>query len=87
MLDSGVTSEEMAFRVLEGLEPQLLDSFTAEYRCDCSRERVETALISLGRKELEDMAAEEEKSEVCCHFCNKKYIFTRHEILGLVSKL
>ena len=87
MLDSGVTAEQMAFKVLDGLEPQLLDSFEAEYRCDCSRARVEQALISIGKQELEDMAAEQEESEVCCHFCNKKYKFSRKEIKDLIKKI
>ena len=85
MLSDGITADRMAHMVLEGLDPDVLDSFNAQYRCDCSKERVERALISIGKTELEKMA--DEPQEVCCHFCNKKYIFTRHEILGLVSKL
>lgn len=83
MLDSGMSAEDIAKRVLEGLEPDLLDEFEVYYKCDCSKSRVEKALISLGKEELENMAQEEEKIEVCCHFCDKKYNFTRDEIVEL----
>lgn len=86
MLTSGMTAEDIAMRVLEGLEPNVLDEFDAQYRCDCSRERVERALISMGRRELEEMADEQEVSEVCCHFCDKKYNFTRDEIRALADR-
>ncbi len=85
MLDSGMSAEDIAKRVLEGLEPDLLDEFEVCYRCDCSKSRVEKALISLGKEELEKMAQEEEKIEVCCHFCDKKYNFTNNEIVQLIK--
>lgn len=86
MLDSGVTAEEMAMKVLEGLEPNILDSFDCEYRCDCSREKVEKALISVGKTELNRMADEDENTEVCCQFCDRKYNFSSDEIRDLAQK-
>ena len=83
MLDSGMNAEDIAKRVLEGLEPDLLDEFEVFYKCDCNKSRVEKALISLGKEELTQMAQEEEQIEVCCHFCDKKYIFTKDEIIQL----
>ncbi len=83
MLDSGLSAEDIAKRVLEGLEPDLLDEFEVFYKCDCSKLRVEKALISLGKEELDKMAQEEEYIEVCCHFCDKKYNFTKEEITEL----
>lgn len=85
MLDSGMTSEEIAMKVLDGLEPDILDSFDCEYRCDCSKARVERALISLGREELTKMSEEEDNIEVCCHFCDKKYNFSKEEIRKLIK--
>ncbi|MBQ9208975.1 MAG: Hsp33 family molecular chaperone HslO [Oscillospiraceae bacterium] len=85
MLTSGYDAEKMAKAVLDGLDPEIIDTFTSSYKCDCSRERVEKALISLGRDELADMA-KEEKTEICCHFCDKKYVFTSKEIQSLASK-
>ena len=83
MLDSGMSAEDIAKRVLKGLEPDLLDEFEVFYKCDCNKLRVEKALISLGKEELSKMAEEEEQIEVCCHFCDKKYNFTRDEIIEL----
>ena len=83
MLDSGMSAEDIAKRVLKCLEPDLLDEFEVFYKCDCNKLRVEKALISLGKEELSKMAEEEEQIEVCCHFCDKKYNFTRDEIIEL----
>ncbi len=86
MLDEGMSVEDIALTLLKGLEPNILDSANPEYRCDCSKERVETALTSLGKEELSKMAQEQEVTEVCCHFCDKKYTFTSKEILDLIKK-
>ncbi len=83
MLDEGMTPEQIAFRALEGMNPELLDERTVEYRCDCSRKRVGKALESLSAQELLDMAQEDGQAEVCCHFCNTKYHFTKEELLEI----
>ncbi|MBE6853920.1 MAG: Hsp33 family molecular chaperone HslO [Ruminococcus sp.] len=83
MMTSGITMEELVLKLLHGLEPNLLDESTVEYRCDCSEERVSRALISLGHEELESMASEQKETEVQCHFCNKKYVFTPEDLLKL----
>lgn len=86
MLASGVSAKEMAIKVLEGLTPNVLEEFDVAYKCNCTKQRVERALISIGRGELEEMAAEQEITEVACHFCNKKYTFSKEEILALIQK-
>ncbi len=73
LLRDGVSLEEMMARAMDGFAPQILDEREVRYRCDCSRARVERALISLGRQELAEMAAEGKPVEVCCQFCDKKY--------------
>lgn len=83
MLTAGITAEEMAMKVLDGLAPNVLDEFNCAYKCDCSKERVERALISLGKEELTKMAEKQDNIEVCCHFCDKKYSFTPEEIISL----
>ncbi len=86
MLAKGMQPEEYAMMALEGLNAEVLDSWEAVYHCDCSRERTERVLISMGREEIEKLAAEEEKTEVCCHFCNKKYEFSTEEMLDLLKE-
>lgn len=80
---SGKTPEEISLMLLEGLEPNILDEYEPQFRCDCSRERTIKILSSLSRDELENIANEQEKTEVSCHFCGKKYVFTPSEIRGI----
>ena len=65
--------------------PEVLDEQICAYKCDCSKERIEKAIISLGREELQKMAEEEDKIEVCCHFFAKKYYFTKDEIKNMIK--
>lgn len=86
MLESGKTAEEISLMALEGLEPNVLDDFEVNYRCDCSRERVEKALISLGKKELSELS-KDENTNVKCHFCTKEYNFSSEDIKNLIKTL
>ncbi len=86
MLDSGMSAEDIAKNVLDGLEPEVMDYFDVSYKCDCSKERVERALVSLGREELVKMAEEQDSTEVCCHFCDNKYVFSKDEIIALSKR-
>ena len=72
--------DEAVRQVLRGLEYETVMRVPVEYRCNCSRERVEQALISCGKQELEDMAASGEDTEVSCQFCDKIYRFTPKEL-------
>ena len=85
LLAEGVTPEEIANMLLDGLEPNELDSASPVYRCDCSRERTEKVLISIGKEELSSIAAEGKDTSVCCHFCGKEYVFTPEEIARLAE--
>ncbi len=85
MMTDGLTAEEIALKILDGLEPNILDESEVFYKCDCSRERTERVLISLGKKELSAMADEGKDVEICCHFCDKKYTFTPKEIANLIK--
>lgn len=81
MYADGMTPEEVCFRLLEGLEPNVLDISYPIYRCDCSRERVERALLSLGKEDLDEMIQDSKPTEVCCQFCDKKYIFQPSDLV------
>lgn len=82
-LFSQKSPEEIALMLLDGLEPNILDSTEAVYKCDCSRERTERILAGLGNEELEKMAEEMDSIDVECHFCGKKYQFTPDEVRAL----
>ena len=86
MIADGMTPEQIAFAALEGFEPEILDSRAAEYRCDCSRDRMRRALVSLGQEELARMVEEEENIEVNCHFCGTTHVFTPDEIRSFMQK-
>ncbi len=83
LFKSGKSVEEIALMLLDGLEPNILDESNPQYKCDCSRERTIRILSNLSKDELENLADEQEKAEVCCHFCGKKYVFTSSEIRGI----
>lgn len=85
MLELGLTAENIAMNALSGLEPNVLDDFEVSYKCDCSRERTERILLSLSKKDI-DALAEDEITEVKCHFCDKVYHFTRDEIIAIREK-
>ena len=86
LLTDGMTPDQIALRLLDGLEPNLLDEATVSYHSDCSQERTERVLVSLGKQELEQMAADGENITVTCHFCHKQYTFTPDELRKLAKK-
>ena len=78
--------EEVLNQVLRGLEPRILDRESVEYRCYCSRERVQTALLSIGADELRAMAEEGKPAEVTCQFCDKVYRFETDDLLDMLRR-
>ena len=86
MLSEGLTGEEIIKKVAEGFEMKFLDSSEYEYRCDCSREKIEKALISLGRAELTDIIETDGKAELTCQFCPKVYRLEKDELKELLEK-
>ena len=80
LIADGKNATEILGMLLTGFDYQILSKKEPSYRCDCSRYRVETALISLGKKELEKMIEEEDTTEVSCHYCNKKYHFSKEDL-------
>lgn len=81
MLEQGKTVRDMLDMALQGFQPDILDSYHVTYRCDCSRERVEGMLRSLGRKEVEKLRDEDPIAEVNCQFCDKIYKVDLNELL------
>lgn len=84
MLESGRDPADVAVEALSGLGGEILDSWEAVYHCDCSQSRTEEILCSLGKKEIARLIEEQEITEVCCHFCNKKYRFSADDLMRLL---
>lgn len=80
-------AEDILSVLLDGLDMKVLEKYKPDFYCGCSRSKVERTLISLGKSELEDMAGSEKPTEVVCHFCNKKYVFTGKEIEKMISDM
>ena len=85
MLEQGMTPEDMLGQVCGDLGVVFLETTEISYKCYCSRERVEAALISLGRKELQEIADEGESFPVECQFCDTVYTFTPEDIRTLLK--
>ncbi len=83
-LEEGKNPEQMLEALLDGLPMEIVDTMDVQYCCDCSKQRVERAMISLGKKELEEMIAEGKEVEAGCQFCNQKYKFTVEELERLI---
>ena len=79
LLEEGHTPESLLEKVLEGFDVQINEKMDTRFRCNCSKERVAKALISIGRKELNEMIQEGKPIEMNCHFCNTNYNFTVEE--------
>ena len=86
MLDNGHTPEEMLNHVLEGLDVEITDTLPAKFDCNCSKERIEKAIISVGKKEIQEMIDDGKDIEVKCHLCNTAYTFSVDELKGLLKK-
>ena len=86
LLEEGHTPESLLEKVLEGFDMQINEKTNTRFHCNCTRERVEKALISIGRKELNEMIQEGKPIEMNCHFCNTNYTFTVEEMKEILRK-
>ena len=82
----GLTPEQLLERVLDGFDVEITDRMPCSFTCNCSKERVEKALISIGKKELQEMIDEGKPIEVNCHFCGKTYRFDVDELKEMEKK-
>lgn len=80
MLEEGKTPEQILETLLEGFDLEINDRIPTQFHCNCSKERVEKALISIGKKEIKEMIDEGQEIEMNCHFCNKNYLFSVEEL-------
>ncbi len=87
MLEGGDMPEDIIGRVLEGMDVEIMDKLPTGFECNCSKERVERAIISIGREEIQSMIDDEKPIEVNCHFCNSHYIFTLEDLKTILKKV
>ena len=83
VLRGGADARALLERLLDGMDPELLERSPVTYRCYCSRERVERAIVSMGAKEIQDMIDAQGEAEVTCQFCDQVYRFSREELEAL----
>ena len=87
LLEEGNTPEQILETVLGDLGLEITDTLPVQFSCNCSKERVEKVLLSLGKKELQDLIDEGQDVELNCHFCNTNYVFSVEEIKGIRRKI
>lgn len=86
MLEEGNTPEDIIRRVLAGMDVEIMDKVPTSFECNCSKERVERAIVSIGREEIQTMIDDGKPIEVNCHFCNSHYIFTLDDLEEILKR-
>ncbi len=86
LLEEGHTPESLLEKVLDGFDIEIHDRMDTKFYCNCSKERVEKALISIGRKELNELIQEGKEVEMNCHFCNTNYVFSVEELKEILRR-
>lgn len=86
LLDQGYTPERMLEVLFEDLGLEITDTIPTQFFCNCSKERVEQAVVSIGKKEIEEMIRDGEDIEVKCHFCNTAYHYTVEELKKILKR-
>ena len=86
MLDAGMTPEDILQELLGEFGVEITEKTETRFACNCSKERMEKALISIGRKDLEEMIKDGEPIEMNCHFCNSHYQFSVEELKKILAQ-
>lgn len=86
LLDRGETPETILDAVLGDMGLEIIDKMPTEFYCNCTRDRVEKALISIGTDDLRKILEEDKKAELSCHFCNRKYNFDEADLIRLLKE-
>ena len=84
-LRDGMTAKGLLMQVLSDFDMEVLEESPVEYRCYCSRDRVTRALISMGKKDLEELIADQGKAELTCQFCDKVYHYSKEDLEAILA--
>ncbi len=84
MFEEGLTVEEIVAKIFAGMEYQISDKTDIGYECNCSKEKVTKAIISIGKKDIKEMIDDNKPIEVNCHFCNTNYVFSVDELKAML---
>ncbi|MEG0308057.1 MAG: Hsp33 family molecular chaperone HslO [Clostridium sp.] len=87
LIEKGMTIEQILEFIFEDMDLKTYDSLVPEYKCDCSRDRVDRVLMSIGKKDLQEIYDEGKTEEISCHFCNKSYEFKTEDIKMLIDEI
>lgn len=83
LMDEGEKPEEILNRLVPDGSSHILEDMPVSFTCDCSKDRFESAIVTLGEKEIQDMIDEDKEAEAVCHFCRTKYHFNEEELIAL----
>lgn len=87
LIDKGLSPEEILEKYFNKLSPQIISKVDVKYECNCSREKIEKALISIGKKDLQEIIEEDGHAQIVCDFCKKEYNFTKEELEEIQKKI
>ena len=86
MLDADMTPEMILEHVLGEFGLEIMETIPTKYDCNCTKERVEKAIVSIGKKDIQEMIDDNEPIEVNCHFCNTNYVFSVEELKEIIKR-
>lgn len=87
LIDQGETPEEILYRLLGQDNVKILEKMPVQFHCDCTKEKFASGIISLGRKEIQEMIDEDQGAEAVCHFCGNKYQFDEADLADLLAEI
>lgn len=85
LLDQGMTPNDIIQKLFQGYDVHIMDTIPTGYHCDCSKERVYQAVMSIGRQDIESIIQDNQPIEVNCHFCGKHYIFDIEDLKSMLK--
>ena len=87
LFEDGNSPEQILEILLKGFDLEITEKSPVEFYCNCTKDRVEKALISIGKKDLQELVEEGKEIEMNCHFCNTNYVFSVEELKDILKKV